>query len=158
MNKDKKVLFVCLGNICRSPMAEAVFKKQISEKDIPMVVDSAGTGGYHDGDGADPRMIKAGSARGYLVDSISRKILPKDLEDFDYIITMDKSNYENTAKLDPQGKNKEKILPMTQFYYGKEDIVEIPDPYHQGEDGFYYVIDLLEDACSHLVEFILEKK
>lgn len=155
-----KVLFVCLGNICRSPAAEGIFrdlvKKEGLEKQI--LVDSAGTGDWHEGEGPDGRMIMFAKKRGYdLSDLIGRQIkAPHDLEDYDYILTMDESNLRNVRALDPSTKHHVKIQPLTSFCK-IHSIKEVPDPYYREDDGFEHVLDLLEDACTELLLHIKNK-
>ena len=148
-----KVLFVCMGNICRSPTAEGIFKKFVKElsPDINFYVDSAGTIGYHTGELPDPRMRKHASARGYELESRARQFDPKkDFEDFDYIITMDNDNYSDISKLDHKKYFSNKILKMANFISNKK-FKEVPDPYYGGAQGFELVIDLLEEGSKNLL-------
>jgi protein-tyrosine phosphatase len=116
--------------------------------------DSAGTSGYHEGEPADARMISHAKDRGYELSSLSRPfIAPDDFEKFDFILTMDESNFRNIVKLDPEGKYHNKIIPMVKFC-NQHDVREVPDPYYKGDDGFQLVIDILEDACSQLLAHI----
>ena len=153
-----KVLFVCLGNICRSPAAEAVMNKIIKKEglDKHILCDSAGTSGYHSGEPADSRMIEAGRQRGYKLTSRSRKIAPStDFDEFEYIVTMDNSNYKNVKALDKIGKLDKKLFTMCSFCSNRSE-TEVPDPYYQGPEGFEEVLDLLEDACMGLLNHIKE--
>lgn len=147
-----KILFVCLGNICRSPAAEEILKHKLKEKGLgnSFEVDSAGTSGYHDGDLPDRRMRQHGKKRGYNFDSISRKITLNDFYDFDLIITMDDSNFSNVLRLAPDLESEKKVHKMIE-YFNKYSHDHIPDPYYEGADGFELVIDLLEDACEGLL-------
>lgn len=147
-----KILFVCLGNICRSPAAEGILKAKLKDNALDKLVevDSAGTGGYHNGDLPDKRMRQHGKRRGYNFDSISRKITLNDIEEFDLIITMDDSNWDNVLRLVPDLESEKKIHKMIE-YFTKYQFDHIPDPYYQGADGFELVLDLLEDACEGLV-------
>ena len=150
----KRILFVCLGNICRSPAAEAIFLSQIKSQGLEeqFVVDSAGTGAWHSGNKADSRMRKAALSRGINIKSRARKITINDLEKFDLILTMDNSNFEevNRLSLDCIAKNKAEIHPILSF--AKDiDLIEVPDPYYGGENGFEKVLDLLEDAIKGLL-------
>lgn len=154
--KKKKVIFVCLGNICRSPAAEAVLKKIIREEGLEdkIEVDSAGTSGYHIGEGSDVRMINHASRRGYILDHIARRFNPdKDFEEADYIITMDNENYSDVLRFDPEKKYRDKIFKMSQFS-GNIKFNEVPDPYYRGAEGFEEVLDLLEDSCKVLLNKI----
>lgn len=155
MNKTS-VLFVCLGNICRSPAAEVIFRDLVSSRGLKdrFFIDSAGTSGFHDGEKADTRMISALKKRDYSQTSISRKFIKNDFNKFDYIIVMDESNYQNVLKLssDP---DRSKVLKMTDFKSPKNDRYDhVPDPYFGGDDGFYEVIDLLEDCCANFLKSI----
>ncbi|MFT4261507.1 MAG: low molecular weight protein-tyrosine-phosphatase [Candidatus Woesearchaeota archaeon] len=148
-----KVLFVCMGNICRSPAAEAVFKK-ITKNDKKFLVDSAGVIGFHAGSNADNRMIKTAKKRDIIITSISRKLTKQDLEEFDYIVVMDDQNYEDVLNLSTN-ENEYKILKMANFLSAKhKNHTKIPDPYYGGIDGFELVLDLLEDSCNNLYEHI----
>lgn len=146
-----KVLFVCLGNICRSPAGEAVLKSMVSEQEF--CIDSAGTNGFHDGERADSRMRAAASKRGIDVTSISRQIKPKDLEEFDYVLTMDDSNYENTVVLNPEFKDR--VHKFCQFLDGEfSSYDKVPDPYYGGDEGFEEVLNLLENGCKNFLQKI----
>jgi protein-tyrosine phosphatase len=152
----KKILFVCLGNICRSPSAEAVFKgllqKEGLEKEI--YVDSAGITDYHAGEPADARMQEHASRRGYKLTSISRPVdSDYDFEHFDLIIGMDNQNMRDLEKLAEGGSAVNKIFKMTDFC-GDCIYDEVPDPYYGGDEGFELVLDLLEDACKGLLRFL----
>jgi len=154
-----KILFVCLGNICRSPSAEAVFNGLISRKEISdrFIVDSAGISDWHIGESADKRMQKHAIKRGYKLDSIARQFNPEtDFDDFDMIIGMDYENVKSLKSMVRNSSDLAKIHKMTQF--SKEfDYDEIPDPYYGGYEGFELVLDLLEDSCSGLLESVYSK-
>ena len=115
-------------------------------------VDSAGTGGWHEGDAPDGRMIHHAKKRGYdLSDLEARQIAaPQDLKEFDYILTMDNSNFKNVRALDPKAEHHHKIKPLVSFCR-IHSVEEVPDPYYKEEDGFEHVLDLLEDACQELL-------
>ncbi len=152
-----KVIFVCLGNICRSPAAEAVLKKIISndDKKEAFIVDSAGTSGFHDGEPADSRMIDTGKKRGLSLTSISRKFTKDDFSKFDFIIVMDDSNLKNIQKLDTTNEYSHKLYKMTEYASGKfKDFIKVPDPYYGCQDGFDLVFDLLDNCCQNFYESI----
>ncbi len=147
-----KVLFVCLGNICRSPSAEAVFKGYVKKKgvDKSFFIDSAGTYGYHEGEPADRRMQRHAIKRGYNLTSISRPFNPNtDWDEFDYIIGMDDSNMRNLADMARNKDDLKKLYMMTDFSKNYNH-TEVPDPYYGGDQGFELVLDLLEDASEGL--------
>jgi len=151
--EKKKILFVCLGNICRSPSAEAVFNGVIRKEGLAnqFEVDSAGTSGWHAGEPADQRMQSHAIKRGYNLTSISRKFILSDFDYFDLIVAMDDSNLENLKRMARNQKDQSKLCKMTDF--SREfDYDEVPDPYYGGSAGFELVLDLLEDSCEGLLE------
>lgn len=152
----KKVLFVCMGNICRSPAAEGIMKKLVHEENLEnqIIADSAGTINYHEGELPDARMREHASNRGYQLDSLARQFNPKiDFEKYDYIITMDDYNYNVILEWDRFKKYKSKILKMRDFSSDKK-ITEVPDPYYGDEKDFENVLDILEDASKNLINKI----
>lgn len=153
-----KLLFVCLGNICRSPSAEAVVHAKLRKckLDESVEVDSAGTSGYHEGEMADGRMMTHAKKRGYELTSISRQIRPKDFEEFGMIIAMDASNFQNLMSMAKNPSQKNKISMMTDFSE-KYDGEDVPDPYYGGSMGFEKVLDILEDCAEGLIEEIKEE-
>ena len=147
-----KILMVCLGNICRSPIAQGVLEKKIREKKLDWIVDSVGTSGWHDGEAPDDRAIKATKAVGIDISKqISRKITPDDLDYFDVILTMDSSIYLDVINLCKTPLQKDKVSHMLNFLRpGRNEAV--PDPYYH--DNFAEVVELLDDAMD---AFILAK-
>lgn len=155
-----RILFVCLGNICRSPAAEAVMKTLVTQAGLNdhIFCDSAGTSAYHEGELADPRMIRYARERGHEITSLSRPFRsPQDFADFDLILTMDQSNYRNVLFLDSSSEFRAKVQPITQ-YCRIHKVDEVPDPYYQEEIGFQLVLDILEDACAELLIKIKDLK
>jgi protein-tyrosine phosphatase len=155
MKKKYGILFVCLGNICRSPSAEAIMKKMIEEAGLAdrIQVDSAGIHNYHEGELPDSRMRMHGGRRGYKLDSRSRPVKMSDFYDFDMIIGMDDGNIADLKRKAPDMESLTKIHKITDFLRNKM-YDHVPDPYYGGASGFELVLDLLEDACSGLLEFI----
>ncbi|MCM1030999.1 MAG: low molecular weight phosphotyrosine protein phosphatase [Oscillibacter sp.] len=153
----KRVLFVCLGNICRSPAAEAIMKAKLRQlgKGNEFVVDSAGTYGGHAGALPDERMRERASRRGYVVDSRSRAFYPSaDFPGFDLIIGMDNQNVADLKRLALHADERNKIVRMMDFFPGETPYREVPDPYYEGTDGFELVLDLLEKAIDGLLEHL----
>ena len=155
--KKQTVLFVCLGNICRSPAAEAIFIDLINKKGLNdcFIVDSAGTGSWHIGKKADTRMRIASRKRGVEIHSIARQISSNDFEKFNYIVAMDDSNYENIIDMKSRKSVSEfasikKIQNFRSVFQEKE----VPDPYFGGDEGFDNVLDILEDSVSGFLDTI----
>jgi protein-tyrosine phosphatase len=154
--KKKKVIFVCLGNICRSPSAEAVMRKFVENKGLEnyIEVDSAGTIDYHEGESADKRMQKHAEERGYTLEHIARGFNSEaDFKSSDYIVAMDNNNYYDLLNFDKKNQFSDKISKLSQFSK-KIKFEEVPDPYYGGSEGFEVVLDILEDACQGLLEKI----
>lgn len=151
--KTKRILFVCLGNICRSPAAEAIFRKIAFNKKINVEVDSAGTSAWHEGEKADQRMRRHANERGYDITSISRKFRTSDFDNFDMIIAMDDSNYFDLKSAARTLDDVKKIHRMRDFF-SRSDFDHIPDPYYGGDAGFTLVIDLLEEGANGLVKHL----
>ncbi len=151
-----RVLFVCLGNICRSPTGEGVMRHLVTKAglDETVIVDSAGTGAWHIGEYPDSRMTLAARERGYRLDSKGRQLTKQDFKNFDYIIPMDAKNHSSCENLAPDDGTA-KIIPM-KSYVRSHKIEGIPDPYFGGDEGFELVMDLIEEGCANLLGEITE--
>ena len=145
-----KVLFVCLGNICRSPTAEAVFRHKACSAGLDVHIDSAGTGAWHQGELPDSRAREAGGRRGYsFAGQTARAVIDEDYEDFDLILAMDRRNLEHLRGQAPDHlKSKIKLF----LEYGQNYETEVPDPYYGGPDGFEHVLNLIEGASDELIK------
>lgn len=152
----KNILFVCQGNICRSPSAEAVFNTMLHEAGLENEVqcDSAGTISYHNGEPADARMQTHARQRGYRLTSISRKIVRSDFENFDLVIAMDGDNLSDLENFASTEEAQNKIRLMTDYCTNLNPDC-VPDPYYGGDAGFELVLDILEDACRGLLDEIV---
>jgi protein-tyrosine phosphatase len=151
-----KVLFVCLGNICRSPSAENIMNHLIQQRQLAdqVVCDSAGTSSYHIGSPPDRRMAAAALRHGITLRGQARQFVPEDFQRFDWILAMDRDNYRDILRLDSTGSYTHQVRLMCEFCRShRED--EVPDPYYGGAEGFNYVIELLTDACEGFLEHIL---
>ncbi|NJM00530.1 MAG: low molecular weight phosphotyrosine protein phosphatase [Synechococcaceae cyanobacterium SM2_3_2] len=152
MTPPTKLLFVCLGNICRSPAAENIMDHLLktTSPELEILCDSAGTGSYHVGSAPDRRMTQAAQRQGIEMQGRARQLMAADLAEFDLILAMDRDNFRNIQALDPSGRYASKIKMMCD-YCADHDDKEVPDPYYGGESGFQYVIELLTDACQGLL-------
>lgn len=158
-NKKYKVLFVCLGNICRSPAAHGIFEHIVDQNGMSesIEIDSAGTYNGHQGELPDRRMRTAAAPRGYSLTHRSRPVNTMDFLDFDLIVAMDDNNYENLMRLAPSVEATHKVVRMAS-YLRKQQMSYIPDPYYMGAEGFDLVLDLLEDGCQNLFDSIVKKE
>lgn len=147
-----KVLFVCLGNICRSPAGEGVLRSIVEENgaDNDWVIDSAGTYGGHAGQLPDQRMRIHARRRGYELTHRARRFSPSEFDDFDIIVPMDSSNERNLRDMARTTEDIEKIIPMISFVGMATRYDHVPDPYYEGSEGFELVLDLLEDGCRNM--------
>lgn len=147
-----KILFVCLGNICRSPAADGIMKAVVDERgeSSRYIIDSAGTGRWHVGQLPDKRMRVHALRRGLTLDHICRQVSVDDFDDFDLIIGMDSQNVADLRELAPTSEAAEKVVPMAAFVDMTMRYDYIPDPYYEGAEGFELVLDLLDNGCRRL--------
>ncbi len=147
------VVFVCTGNICRSPMAEGIFRRMIEDTGLSdrIIIDSAGTHGYHVGEPPDARAVEAAARRGYDLSKLrARKFQREDFHRFDLVLAMDRDNHGILSRLaQPSAGHR---LRMMMEYASQFREIEVPDPYYGGPDGFERVLDMLEDAAQGLLE------
>ncbi len=148
----KRILFVCLGNICRSCTAEEVMRRMVSDagREAEFFLDSAGLINYHEGEPADARMRAHAVRRGYHITHLSRPVRYDDFFDFDLIVGMDDRNISKLKAMAPGLEEEQKVVRMTDFCRVKV-VDHVPDPYYGGDSGFETVIDILEDACAGLL-------
>ncbi len=153
--RNFKLLFVCLGNICRSPAAEGVMLHKVREAGLAnrIVIDSAGTEGWHAGKASDSRMRKHAKQRGYALDSAARQVRTQDFADFDLILVMDQQNLREIRRFAPVPELMKKVRLFCDFAEDREE-TEVPDPYYGGEEGFEQVLDIVENGCDHLLAHI----
>lgn len=158
VNTKKSVLFVCLGNICRSPAADGIFHALVERHGVAdqFHIDSAGTYGGHVGELPDSRMRRAASRRGFDLTHRSRQVKPADFDKFDLIVAMDDSNYQNLMRMAPTLEDQQKIHRMID-YCAPTSYSYIPDPYYEGAEGFEVVLDLLGKGCEELLSSLLKK-
>jgi protein-tyrosine phosphatase len=151
-----RILFVCMGNICRSPTAEGVMRRLVREAGLEdqFEIDSAGTGSWHTGDAPDRRATAAAAARGVTLDGAARQVRPRDFEHFDLLLAMDRENLRELRTFSPDGDAAGKARLLREFdpaSAGAPDL-DVPDPYYGGPDGFETVLDQVEAACRGLLE------
>jgi protein-tyrosine phosphatase len=155
---EARILFVCMGNICRSPTAEGVMRHLVRESGLEdeIVIDSAGTGNWHAGDPPDQRATKAAKARGVTLEGAARQITVDDFEDFDYLLAMDRDNLAGIRAIAPDEEAAAKARLLREFdpaSAGAPDL-DVPDPYYGGPQGFETVLDQVEAACRGLLDEI----
>jgi protein-tyrosine phosphatase len=154
-----RVLFVCLGNICRSPLAEAVFRQQVRERGVEdlLEIDSAGTSGYHAGSPPDSRSARVAKARGVEITGVSRQLARDDLRRFDYVIAMDADNLREIGELRAAAGGTARVHRLREWD-PQRDGADVPDPYYGGPRGFDDVHDIVERSCAALLDHILEEQ
>lgn len=154
------VIFVCLGNICRSPAAENIFRHQVREAGLESTIhiDSAGTHDYHPGKAPDKRMQKTLSKRKIDNSGCARQFTRQDLKDFDLIVTMDRDNHAHVTRLAQSGEQSCKVVLFTRFCeLAQHQLADVPDPYYGGDEGFELVADMLEDGCRQLLDHVRDE-
>lgn len=152
-----KVLFVCLGNICRSPLAEGIFRQRIKERGIEdhFVADSSGTAAYHIGEKPDERSLANAEKNGVIYTHRGRQVKRDDFHQFDYVFAMDNANHRDLQHLMPK-EPKAKLMMMRDFDQEATGS-NVPDPYYGGEDGFQKVFEILDDSVNNLIDHLLEE-
>ncbi len=157
-----RLLFVCLGNICRSPTAEGVMRALVREAGLQeqIALDSAGTGGWHVGESPDARATEAAGRRGIVLEGAARKVRPRDFEEFDLILAMDASNLRDLQRMAPDDHAREKVRLLREWGWAgsqsSDGDLDVPDPYYGGPGGFDEVLDLVQAACAALLEQLRE--
>jgi protein-tyrosine phosphatase len=160
-SEPTKLLFVCLGNICRSPTGEGVMRHLVEEAGVgdDFEIDSAGTGSWHIGDPPDRRSVAAAAARGIVIDGRARQVSGGDFEHYDYILAADAYNFRDLQAIAPTDEDEAKVHMLREFDpMSTPDDLDVPDPYYGGASGFDDVIDLVEAACRGLLDEVLSQK
>lgn len=150
----KRILFVCLGNICRSSAADEIMRRKVEAAGLSgeIEIDSAGTYGGHAGELPDPRMRRAGAARGYNFTHRSRRVRSVDFEQFDLLLAMDDSVYESLSRLAPSVEALQRLERFADYLPEHFGYTYVPDPYYEGAEGFELVLDMLEEGCEVLLD------
>ena len=154
----KRILFICLGNICRSPAADGIMKHLVAARglDDEFLIDSAGIGSWHVGQLPDSRMRQCGQRHGYVFDHHARQFSPKDFDRFDYIAVMDHENYQDVARQARSSADRQKIIRMSDYLTRHPGQQTVPDPYYGTERDFEFALELLEDACEGLLQSLTD--
>ena len=152
------VLFVCLGNICRSPLAEGVFKSAVINRGLSSKIkcDSAGTSSWHIGETPDPRSIEIAKENGITLDHFGKQVVGDDFSKFDYIIAMDDDNRKDLESIERRYGGTAKIIKMMDFDNSRSGS-NVPDPYYGGHDGFERVFNMLSESCNNFIDYLVEK-
>jgi protein-tyrosine phosphatase len=147
-----RVLFVCMGNICRSPTAEGVMRRLLEDEGLDVEIDSAGTGGWHAGEPPDERATLAARRRGVTLEGAARQVRPEDFRRFDLLIALDRSNLRELLARAPDEEAAEKVRLLREFDPAADGDFDVPDPYYGGDRGFETVLDMVEAACRGLID------
>ena len=152
-----KILMVCLGNICRSPMADGLLRKKVAEYKLDIIVDSAGTGDWHIGHAPDERMRATAKKNGVPIDELrGRQFTASDFDEFDRIYVMDESNFDNVIKLARDERDIRKVDLFLNLSHPGESL-SVPDPYYGGDEGFQHVFDMLDEATNILIKELKDR-
>ena len=159
MNEPVRVCFVCLGNICRSPTAEGIMLKLVEDAGLSdaIAIDSAGTGSYHVGEPADPRSRAEALRRGIELPSRARRFVARDFDRFDYVVAMDRRNHQDLAALARGPEQTAKLHLLRAFDPASGRELDVPDPYHGGDNGFVRVFDICQAGCAALLAHIRQR-
>lgn len=152
-----RILFICLGNICRSPAAHGVMQRLVDDSGLSGMfeIDSAGVGNWHVGDLPDARMRRHGKARGYVFDHRARQFdASTDFDRFDHIVTMDEENYRNITSMARTDSRRAQVIRMSSYLKEHPGATSVPDPYYGGDRDFELALDLIEDGCRHLLKHL----
>ena len=154
--KPVRLSFVCLGNICRSPTAEAVMRHLVKKEGLEkkVLLDSAGLGDWHLGEARDSRSQAVGKKRGVPLEGVARQFQPDDFARFDYVLAMDRQNRDGLLRLAPDDQARAKVRLLRSFDPAAPPDAEVPDPYYGGPQGFDHVFDVCEAACAGLLEHL----
>ena len=161
--RSTRILFVCLGNICRSPTAEGVMRALVREADLEeqIELDSAGTGAWHVGNPPDERATETARARGIVLEGAAREVRQEDFEDFDLVLAMDRENLANLRRLAPDERARTRTRLLREFDPASAGLdvseLDVPDPYYGGPRGFEHVLDLVRAACAGLLAEVRER-
>ncbi len=147
-----RILFVCMGNICRSPTAEGVMRRLLEDEGLDVEIDSAGTGGWHAGEPPDERATLAARRRGVTLEGAARQVRPEDFRRFDLLIALDRSNLRELLARAPDEEGAEKVRLLREFDPAADGVLDVPDPYYGGDRGFETVLDMVEASCRGLID------
>lgn len=156
---DVSVLYVCLGNICRSPLGEGVLAHRLEEEDLSsrVRVDSAGTGAWHLGEPPDPRSTEVAMRHGIALRGLARRVSVEDFHEFDYIFAMDRANLQDLRHLESQVEEGARLNLFREFDPDKDGDLDVPDPYYGGPDGFDVMFDMIDRTCAAFVEHLVSE-